>query len=303
MFERRTYRIQAVSELTGVPAATLRAWERRYGIPKPLRTESRYRLYSEANIQQVRRMKELIAAGMSPSEAADLIARTPEEAEEPASKAPEDPYAAAANRLAEAAKSMDPRQIEGEVRFALTLGDAISVVERIFCPAMHTVGQLWEQGVISVGHEHMASEIVTLATRDLLRLVDSRNRDRTALLACFAEEQHVLPLYAAAFRFVELGVHVEVLGQRTPPIALGAAVDKLQPDLVGISVTMAPPVDQLDGLLAGYAKACGDRPWLVGGASAGGLAEAVERHGGRVVGQLGDGLSAEIARSFKARTR
>ena len=45
------YRINAVSEMTGIPAATLRAWERRYGVPEPRRTESSYRVYSDADIE------------------------------------------------------------------------------------------------------------------------------------------------------------------------------------------------------------------------------------------------------------
>ena len=44
------YRIQTVSQMTGIPAATLRAWERRYGFPEPERTQSSYRLYSEQDI-------------------------------------------------------------------------------------------------------------------------------------------------------------------------------------------------------------------------------------------------------------
>ena len=44
------YRINAVAEMTGVPAPTLRAWERRYGIPRPGRSESSYRLYSDADV-------------------------------------------------------------------------------------------------------------------------------------------------------------------------------------------------------------------------------------------------------------
>ena len=299
MLNKPTYRIQAVAELTGVPSATLRAWERRYGTPRPLRTDSRYRLYSEANIQQVRRMKELIAAGMSPSEAAELVRNAPAP-DEPPPKPVEDPYEAASERLAEAAKSMDPRRIEGEVRFALTLGDALSVVERVFCPAMRTVGEYWEQGLVSVGHEHLASEIVTLATRDLLRLMLPQDHAPRVLLACFAEEQHVLPMYAAAFRFVQLGLHVEVLGQRTPPLALQAAVQNLKPDLVGISVTMRPPGD-LAELLEGYASAVGDLPWLVGGAAAEALRADVERLGGRVISGCGDEISAAIAGSVKLR--
>ena len=47
------YRIRAVAELTGVSTATLRAWERRYGVPTPSRTASAYRLYGDEDVALV----------------------------------------------------------------------------------------------------------------------------------------------------------------------------------------------------------------------------------------------------------
>jgi DNA-binding transcriptional MerR regulator len=67
------FRIQVVSELTAVPAPTLRAWERRYGIPTPARTASAYRLYSDHDVAMVRRLRDLCANGMSIAEAARMI--------------------------------------------------------------------------------------------------------------------------------------------------------------------------------------------------------------------------------------
>ena len=64
------YRIQAVAEMTGIPAATLRAWERRYGVPSPMRTESADRLYSDSDIDVIRKLRELTENGMAPAEAA-----------------------------------------------------------------------------------------------------------------------------------------------------------------------------------------------------------------------------------------
>ena len=73
MPQRARYRIRTVSTKTGVPAATLRAWERRYGIPNPLRTESAYRLYRETDIEQIKLLKRMVDEGLAPSEAARLL--------------------------------------------------------------------------------------------------------------------------------------------------------------------------------------------------------------------------------------
>ena len=53
------YRIQTVAEMTGVPASTLRTWEQRYGFPTPDRTASAYRVYSDDDIREIMRVREL----------------------------------------------------------------------------------------------------------------------------------------------------------------------------------------------------------------------------------------------------
>ncbi|MEY4513978.1 MAG: hypothetical protein RLZZ450_6100 [Pseudomonadota bacterium] len=276
------YRIHAVAEITGVPEATLRAWERRYAVPIPVRTPSGYRLYSPKDVELVKRMRELCAAGMAPVDAAKLVAETGQP-RVTSTELPSDPYQALAERIAEATRRMDPAAIEAEVRLAMTLGDAATVVERAFCPALLEIGHDWETGVISVGHEHLASEILTIATRDLLRLLGPSRPVGEVVLACFAEEEHALPLYAAAFRFVEWGYRPHVLGARTPPAGLGAAVREIEPAFVGLSLTIAPPVARAGELLDQYAAQIAKQPWGVGGAGATDVRALVEARGGHVL--------------------
>jgi acyl-CoA hydrolase len=78
------FRINWVAENTGVPEATLRAWERRYQVPKPSRTPSGYRLYSDEDIAQVQKMRELCEAGISAADAAREVLSGREELKAPA---------------------------------------------------------------------------------------------------------------------------------------------------------------------------------------------------------------------------
>jgi len=66
------YNIKAVVEATGLPAATLRAWERRYGALAPGRTNSGYRLYSAQDINVLRWLKARVAEGLTISQAIAL---------------------------------------------------------------------------------------------------------------------------------------------------------------------------------------------------------------------------------------
>ena len=71
------YNMKAVVEATGISAATLRAWERRYGALSPGRTDSGYRLYSARDIAVLRWLKARVDEGMSISQAISLLTHQP----------------------------------------------------------------------------------------------------------------------------------------------------------------------------------------------------------------------------------
>src|SRR5689334_6693296 len=67
-------RIGELSRRTRVRPDTLRAWERRYGLLRPERSEGRFRLYGPEDERRVHAMKALIDSGVSAAEAARLAA-------------------------------------------------------------------------------------------------------------------------------------------------------------------------------------------------------------------------------------
>lgn len=304
------YRIQAVAERTGVPAATLRAWERRYGIPSPSRTDSAYRTYSEHDVLLIERLRQLCNSGLTPSAAANLIKEEAPQAlvktipvtdredvshqsvypsenftASPTHDRPgpaRDIYEATVTRLIAAVRGMNVEAIELELIRARELGSSLQIFHRILQPALEAVGKLWEEGRISIGHEHLATELLHSTARDLLRLSQPTHAARLALLGCFADELHTGGLYGVAFRFMGWGCRVAVIGALTPPEALGPAVTRLRPDVVGLSVTIPPKGPRAEELIEKYASACGDVPWIVGGRGAPQLAPLVTRYKGYV---------------------
>ena len=77
------YNLKAVVQETGLKADTLRAWERRYGVPAPQRTESGHRLYSEYDIEVLKWLIVRQEEGMSISRAIELLSRLEEEGKNP----------------------------------------------------------------------------------------------------------------------------------------------------------------------------------------------------------------------------
>src|SRR4051812_32171941 len=70
------YNAKAVASATSVGVSTLRNWERRYGVPKPRRSPTGARLYTDRELAQVRQMAKLLEAGMTASHAAKAARQT-----------------------------------------------------------------------------------------------------------------------------------------------------------------------------------------------------------------------------------
>jgi DNA-binding transcriptional MerR regulator len=276
--------------LTGVPAATLRAWERRYGIPAPRRSPAAYRIYSDRDVALVRELRALTDGGLAPSEAARRLREARLELAPP--PVAQDAFEVVRERVLDAVERFDPDALDLELRRALILGSSVEVYERVLVPVMQAVGERWGSGDLSVAHEHLASEALRAVAMDLLRLARPARPSGQVVLACFADEQHALPLYGIAFRLVQHGLRPVVLGARTPPEAVALAVSRLRPALVGLSVTVTPPDAEV--LVAAYAVACGEVPWIVGGSGAAALSDCVHGHGGHLVGP--DGFDALLRR-------
>lgn len=282
MNEPGKYRIQAVAEMTGVAAATLRAWERRYGIPTPQRTKSSYRVYSDEDVALIRRLRELCEGGMAPADAARTLkqATTFQPDVVPTDQ---DPYTAVVEDLLDAAERFCAPDLERAAKTAMVMGPAAMVFERVFAPALTTIGRKWHSGEFSVAQEHLASHIIDSTARDMLRLASPYDGSRRAVLACFADEEHVLPLLGFGFKVASWGFSPVVLGARTPPAAIESIVSSLKPEVVALSVTMAPAGERARSLVEGYAVACARVGWLVGGAGAQELEPLVTASGGEVL--------------------
>jgi len=224
--------------------------------------------------------------GMSPSEAVALLL-SQREAPEPDEAPIDDQDQAeggsaqrALQRILDATRRFDHSALERSVREATLIGSARRVFEEVFAPALREIGDEWHQGSLSIAQEHMATELIESATRDMLRVVQP-DEGPTVLLACVQDESHVLPLYGSAFYFTQWGYRVTLLGANTPPKALADTVRAIKPHAIGLSITQQQP--QLAELLPRYAEACAGRPWVTGGIAVDHYQAEIEALGGRIV--------------------
>jgi len=242
--EQERVRIGELSRRTGVHGDTIRAWERRYGLVKPQRTSKGYRLYSSADEEVIRTMRELTAKGVAAAEAAELARRGAEAPTAPSSGAL-DP-AAQARRLRRALEAFDEEEANAILDVCLAGFSLSTVLEDVVPAAMAEIGSRWQDGQATVAQEHFASSVVRGRLLGLGRGWGA-GAGPLALLACLPGELHDLGLIAFGLSLHRRGWRIAYLGADTPLETLDDAVTRLRPQVVVVSAS-APE------RLAGVAK-------------------------------------------------
>ena len=161
----RTYEIHEVAELTGLAAARLRAWERRYEVVRPRRTPNGYRVYTVDQVALLRAYAHLIGDG---ERVGDLAACSREEvlARADARRLDDSPHGA----LLEAILELDRDRLETLVAGQLALRGLRGFAAEIALPLAEAIGERWAKGDLSVAAEHLASEVMLHALKGGLRL-------------------------------------------------------------------------------------------------------------------------------------
>ncbi|MBS2011706.1 MAG: MerR family DNA-binding transcriptional regulator [Deltaproteobacteria bacterium] len=288
------FRIAMVAELTGVAEATLRAWERRYGIPSPQRTASGYRLYGMDQVQEVQEMKRLCESGMAAADAAARVkSRTGAREASGEVVFADDSTDVVVASLLDAVSRFDDLALDEGLRRVMFLGNPVHIFDNVIVPLLVEVGERWHAGKLSVAQEHFATQKVSALVRDLLRL-STTVKAPCAVLGSFADEPHEIGTLGFGLRLASWAVRPIVLGARTPPSAIRSAVQAVSPKLVALSVTNPLAAQRAKELCEDYAAACGDVPWIVGGAGASHIQDIVTGNGGVVAPRDVQALEAEV---------
>ncbi len=231
-------RIGELARRAGIPVSTLRAWERRYGILEPIRSESGYRLYSEADEDQLKEMVALIAAGAAPAEAAGRVrARVRREAGGRARHEPEGPDSAGLrDRLLESLRGFDEAGAHAAIDRAVADYSVETLVGELILPVLQRIGELWQEGDMSVGEEHFATALIRGRLLGLGRGWGTGGAPR-ALLACPDGEMHDLGLVAFGLLLRARGWRVDFLGANTPIETVAMTAQRLDPAVVVLALT------------------------------------------------------------------
>ena len=249
------YTVKHAAELTGIPAATLRMWERRYAVVRPVRSESGYRLYDDGALRRLTAMSSLVGAGWSPRQAAERVLA--DEAtgtdERPVPAAPE---LGVVDALARVAVTFDAAGLDAALDEAFALGTFEQVVDGWLMPALQRVGNGWRDGRVSVAGEHFVSATVQ---RRLAAAFDAAGRRAVGaprvVVGLARGSRHELGVLAFATALRRAGLDVVYVGGDLPPEGWVSVVAEQHPAAVVIGVPSAEDVLAVRETVAALAAA------------------------------------------------
>jgi DNA-binding transcriptional MerR regulator/methylmalonyl-CoA mutase cobalamin-binding subunit len=233
------YTVQEVEARTGVPAATLRQWERRYGCPLPQRSPSGYRYYGDEDLDRIGQMKRFIDEGMPASRAAALVQRGSTPNDQPR------PLASLRSDLLGALLKLDGADADRVVGEAHALYSIEAVLLELYPPIMVELGQRWHDGRITTSTEHFASSYIQGRLHQLLSLAGHNSVGPRVIVACAPGDQHELGALTLAVMLRREGYAVTYLGPNNPVRDLAALAQQLQVWAVMISAASPDSVAQL----------------------------------------------------------
>src|SRR5579859_2594669 len=233
------YNTAAVVQRTGVPATTFRAWERRYGYPKPHRDSGGQRLYSEHDIQAIDWLLDQTNHGVAISRAVDMLRGGHAGPEIPVVQvAPQAgrSYEALRAELGQALLTLDADRSELILSEAFALFSVEDVCLHLLQPLLVEVGDRWHAGELSVAEEHYVSSFLRGRLFTLLEAYQAPDSPGPLVFtACAPDEWHEVGILIVSVFLARRGINVSYLGPNLPLEGLAAIVGRHPPAAVVLS--------------------------------------------------------------------
>jgi DNA-binding transcriptional MerR regulator len=265
------YTIKQAAARSGVNVALLRAWERRYHVVEPTRTDSGYRLYDDDAIARLRAMRALVEGGWSPRQAAahleeasaeELQALSTVENATPDTPAPQDAVAA----FVSGAARLDAAAIERVLDEMFASGTFERVIEDHLFPALRALGDAWAAGEVDVAGEHAASAAVLRRLSMAFEAAGAgASGDAPVVVGLPPGARHEIGPLAFATSAKRAGLPVVYLGADVPVESWVAAVSTAGARAVAFGALLEADVPAANDVVAALRAAVPDVVVAVGG--------------------------------------
>lgn len=233
--------IGAVEEASGIPASTLRTWERRYGFPQPYRTVGGHRTY-DANVvehlqlialalEKGHRPKQVV--GASESALRDLLGLN--------ETAPEQQQVI--EEWINLAIALDARGLESAFRHAFATFGGLNFLAQYVAPFLRLLGERWAAGDLNVYQEHFASECLDAFLVRTWRQLAENNTGPFVVATTLPGERHDLGLHMAVMSLCLAGWQIVYLGPESPTNDILNAAQRSQAGAIILSISPYADLD------------------------------------------------------------
>ncbi len=248
--ESPNFNLKVVVSETGLKPDTIRAWERRYGLPAPERTAGGHRLYSERDIATFNWLIDRKEEGLSVSKAVRLWRQIEGEGRDPLHEMPLEgatpvavmPVLTPGKTLEEARQAwiqacLAYQEADAERILAEAFAEfpAEIVVTSLLVQGLSEIGTLWYSNEASVQQEHFASELANRRLEALIAAAPQPHRPETILVSCATNDDHTLPPLVIVLLLRRRGYRVVYLGANVPLDRIEATVDTVDPNIVVVT--------------------------------------------------------------------
>jgi DNA-binding transcriptional MerR regulator/methylmalonyl-CoA mutase cobalamin-binding subunit len=291
--------IRVVAQRTGLTPDVLRAWEKRYGVVKPVRSETGQRLYTDSDVEHLRQLRRATESGRSIGQLVELelgeLGRLVEEdashrRESERMRVDEASDEAAGHLVSalEAVRGLEAGDLDAVlVKAALRLGSA-SFLEHVAVPLLREVGDSWHRGEIGVAHEHLASSATQRVLGWLLWSGTPNREGPSIVIATLAGQRHELGALLCSAVAGEEGWRVVYLGADLPADEIARAAAVRNASVVALSLVYPPREPRIARELKVLRSMLPEVTILVGGQAAASYSSVLEEIGARHVGELSD---------------
>jgi MerR family transcriptional regulator, light-induced transcriptional regulator len=237
-----TFNLKAVLKETGLAADTLRAWERRYGLPMPERTQGGHRLYSQHDIEIIKWLMGKQREGLSISHAVDMWNKLTASGMDPlpgsvsqAISVPSANLDGIRRSWLEACLDFDENTAEQTLNQAFALYPFETVCVEVLQRGLNEIGEMWYHAEATVQQEHFTSALAQRRLDALIAAAAPPTRPQTILIGGTANEQHTFAPLLFALLLRRRGLKVVYLGANVPMQRFNDTVQTVRPQLVILS--------------------------------------------------------------------
>ena len=267
-----------VSKMTGLSTHTLRMWEKRYVAVLPKRTDAGGRLYTDADVERLRLLQELVEQGHSIGGIAKLSDTDLRHMAASFSATPSQPAAQHLPelrvRVMKAIEQLRIQDAELMLSRAALSTEPSEFLQSVVAPVLVEIGERWQRGEMRIAHEHAGSTVMRGLLFSLMRLYPASDARRRAVIATPATEDHELGALMVAMLAAMHGWSVLYLGPDLPAEEIAYAVTDTNADLLMLSITNLEPKDSQREIAAIEAAIPKRVKVLVGGRAASALPES-----------------------------